>query len=252
MLSFEQFVEDSIAAKTDSELFVLYQNVLKDYGFDRVVYTLITDHPSIKKPARHGVLENYPEDWMSYYAEKGFEKIDPVIKTGSLSKMPFTWSELMENSLWSDEQYNLMHESAEAGLKNGAGIPIFGGLGEVAGVGIASSAGGVDINKKMLHVIRAITTQFHFRYCELEKERLASACGTEAPEEIRISSREREVLHWTADGKSDSVIAGILGISQDAVKYHRKNVYRKLGVSERTMAVLKAMRLGLINPYCLR
>lgn len=252
MLSFEQFVERSIDAGTDSELFALYQSVLKDYGFDRVVYTLITDHPSIKKPARHGILGNYPEDWMSHYIAKDFEKIDPVIKTTSVTKSPFIWEEMMETGEWSREQRHLMAEGSEAGLRDGAAIPIFGGIGEVAGVGLASSAGGVDINKKILHVIRAITTQFHFRYCEMEKERIANISGAEAAKEIRISSREREVLHWTADGKSDSVIAGILGISQDAVKYHRKNVYRKLEVSERTMAVLKAMRLGLINPYCLR
>jgi DNA-binding CsgD family transcriptional regulator len=249
MINFEQFVESSLAIQTEEELFDLYQSTVADFGFDRVVYTLVTDHPSFKKPAKHAVFGNYPSDWMAYYREQNFEKIDPVIKTAALSKVPFSWADIMTPDNWTLEQKKFMSAGEEAGLRDGACIPVFGGPGEVAGVGLASSMGGIKVSKTLLHMLRAITTQFHFRYCEIELEKINS---DPHHHEIHLTPREKEILNWYAEGKSDPIIAEILGISQDAVKFHTKNLYGKLGVSDRIRAVLTALRMGLINPYQLR
>ncbi len=53
---------------------------------------------------------------------------------------------------------------------------------------------------------------------------------------LRLSSREREVLHLIAEGRSSKEIAGMLGISVKTVSFHRENIKRKLGV--RTIAGL--------------
>ena len=51
-----------------------------------------------------------------------------------------------------------------------------------------------------------------------------------------LSPREREVLHWVREGKENSEIAVILGMSKHTVKDHLKHIYRKLGVDNRTAA----------------
>ena len=53
---------------------------------------------------------------------------------------------------------------------------------------------------------------------------------------LRLSSREREILHLIAEGRSSKEIAGILSISVKTVSFHRENIKRKLGV--RTIAGL--------------
>jgi DNA-binding NarL/FixJ family response regulator len=53
---------------------------------------------------------------------------------------------------------------------------------------------------------------------------------------LRLSSREREVLHLIAEGRSSKEIAAILGISVKTVSFHRENIKQKLGV--RTIAGL--------------
>jgi DNA-binding CsgD family transcriptional regulator len=54
-------------------------------------------------------------------------------------------------------------------------------------------------------------------------------------------------LRWTAEGKSSWDIGAILSISENTVSFHIKNAMRKLGTTSRTVAVVKAIRLNLIE-----
>ena len=62
-----------------------------------------------------------------------------------------------------------------------------------------------------------------------------------------ISEREREILNLIADGSTNSVISTALFISQNTVKWHLKNIFGKLGVSNRTSAVAIARQLELLT-----
>ena len=63
-----------------------------------------------------------------------------------------------------------------------------------------------------------------------------------------ISKREQDCLVWTAQGKRSWEIGKILGISANTVNFHLKNAFRKLDVSARSAAVVKAGELGLLGP----
>jgi two-component system nitrate/nitrite response regulator NarL len=62
-----------------------------------------------------------------------------------------------------------------------------------------------------------------------------------------LSPREHEILERTASGFSAPDIARELHISTATVKTHLRNIYEKLGVSERAAAVAEAMRRGLLE-----
>ncbi len=51
-----------------------------------------------------------------------------------------------------------------------------------------------------------------------------------------LSLREQDVMDWLAQGKSNSDIGVMLGISPHTVRKHLENVFRKLGVENRTAA----------------
>ena len=53
-----------------------------------------------------------------------------------------------------------------------------------------------------------------------------------------MSEREREILELLADGKGNTDIAQSLYVSPSTVKFHKRNILRKLGVSSRAQAVL--------------
>ena len=61
-----------------------------------------------------------------------------------------------------------------------------------------------------------------------------------------LTKRETEVLDLLCKGKSYKVIADELFISPDTVRYHLKNIYKKLQVNSKYEAMMKAMKNGLV------
>jgi DNA-binding NarL/FixJ family response regulator len=61
-----------------------------------------------------------------------------------------------------------------------------------------------------------------------------------------VTKREIEVLHLMATGLSNKEIAGALGTSEATVKTHVSSILSKLGVRDRTRAVLRSLELGYI------
>jgi DNA-binding NarL/FixJ family response regulator len=68
-----------------------------------------------------------------------------------------------------------------------------------------------------------------------------------AAREAGLTEREAEVLGWLAEGRSNKQIALELRVSEQAVKYHLTNVYRKLRTSGRVEALRRATELGLVD-----
>lgn len=62
-----------------------------------------------------------------------------------------------------------------------------------------------------------------------------------------LTPREIQVLQLVSQGKRNKEIAAILGLSDDTVPVHVKNIFAKLRVNERTAAVNVALRRGIIH-----
>ena len=62
-----------------------------------------------------------------------------------------------------------------------------------------------------------------------------------------LTPREIQVLQLVSQGKRNKEIAAILGLSEDTVPVHVKNIFAKLRVNERTAAVNVALRRGIIH-----
>lgn len=68
----------------------------------------------------------------------------------------------------------------------------------------------------------------------------------EAAKVPRLKPRQLEILRLTMEGKSAWVVGSLLGISENTVNYHMKQLFEQLDVSSKGHAVLKAMELGLL------
>ena len=62
-----------------------------------------------------------------------------------------------------------------------------------------------------------------------------------------LTPREIEVLQCVSDGKTDKIIATNLSVSEHTIKNHMKNIRKKLGTSNRMLASLKAIDLGIVK-----
>jgi DNA-binding NarL/FixJ family response regulator len=82
------------------------------------------------------------------------------------------------------------------------------------------------------------------------KKVLQMLTGNVTPKEFYdgLTSREIEILKLLASGMANKQIAFKLKISEKTVRNHVSNAYEKLGIYDRSQAVLYAVRKGLIQP----
>ncbi len=62
-----------------------------------------------------------------------------------------------------------------------------------------------------------------------------------------LTPRERSVVELMSKGMRNKEIAADLGISEDTVEVHARNIFSKMGVRDRTAAVTVALRRGIIH-----
>ena len=99
-----------------------------------------------------------------------------------------------------------------------------------------------------MQLLRHIGAQTASAPAESQRETPSASMGTEflgAPPEP-LTPREAEVLGHLAQGKPNRQIAQELHVSHSTVKRHVEHIIFKLGVSDRTQAVIKALKLGMV------
>jgi DNA-binding NarL/FixJ family response regulator len=89
----------------------------------------------------------------------------------------------------------------------------------------------IELAASMLHEVRLLDSEEPF--------------GSDANRVV--TSREEEVLQLIADGCSTGEVAEQLFISQKTVKNHLASIYQKLDARDRTQAVLRAVRMGIVS-----
>jgi DNA-binding CsgD family transcriptional regulator len=88
-------------------------------------------------------------------------------------------------------------------------------------------------------LIHALTVQYRSRLNELQ--------GKSAAPVKPLTLKETECLGWCKEGKTNWEIGEIMSISEKTVEFHLSNTIRKLRVSNRITAVVKAIQLGVIS-----
>jgi DNA-binding NarL/FixJ family response regulator len=98
-----------------------------------------------------------------------------------------------------------------------------------------------SVRKELIEIIRAVHSG---------KRRVPSEIATEIAEHVAddaLTEREIEVLRRVAAGKSNKWIASELDISEGTVKTHMKSILPKLDASDRTHAVMIALKRGILD-----
>lgn len=234
----EQYIEKINASPTPELAFQNFCLIMNEYGYDRIAYSLVTDHPSLGLPKQHGLATSYPEDWMKYYLEKNYMAVDPVTRRVLGSRKPFFWSEVTRHPNISAPAKLLMDEAEDAGVCDGVGISLCGKTGELVGVGLARSIPQQGSNYQFLAGAYLLSVFFHETYRSMLTK----------PLNIELTVRESEILCWAAEGKTDEEISMILNIAKSTVRFHWGKIFTKLEANGRQYAITKAIRMQFITP----
>lgn len=98
-----------------------------------------------------------------------------------------------------------------------------------------------SLRRELLETIRAVHAGRRHVPVEIAQE-IALHSGEEA-----LSAREITVLELVAEGLANKEVAWRLGLAEDTIKAHLKNIFGKLGVADRTHAVTTAIRRGILR-----
>lgn len=190
--------------------------------------------------AHLGIVEDgFPEDWVCHYMDAKLYLVDPIPALASMRTQPFWWSETANLSNLSDEQAAYMEELSASELGDGLALQVYGPKTRDAYVGLGFGTKRPKLSKEQIFQLQCAAQVAHIRYCELTEE-----IHLNAP---RLAPRELEVLRWIARGKSNSVIADIMGISRYTVDTMTRRMFEKLKVNDRTTAAIRGLGAGLLH-----
>jgi DNA-binding NarL/FixJ family response regulator len=101
----------------------------------------------------------------------------------------------------------------------------------------------------IVHAIEAVMAGQRVMASQVAQRVLDMLSGARSPKEFYdgLTAREVEILRHMAGGLANKQVAYRLGISEKTVRNHISNIYEKLGIYDRTKAVLYAVRKGLVE-----
>jgi DNA-binding NarL/FixJ family response regulator len=112
----------------------------------------------------------------------------------------------------------------------------------------ANTAMSKAIHPAALATLIRETVAGHIVHSPARMRAQSAAPVTPAAERSALTERENEILRFVASGATNAEIARQLWITQQTVKFHVSNVYRKLDVANRTEACHYAHVNGLVAP----
>jgi LuxR family quorum-sensing transcriptional regulator LasR len=185
------------------------------------------------------IYSDYPDAWRTRYDAESYAAVDPVVQHCLNANRPLLWD---RDNYRRPSESEFFEEAAAHGLQQGLALPLHGPRGEAGMLCLKPSESGPRATATMIESLPMATLLRDYAMEGVLKARIE--CSTP----VHLTSREKEVLQWSAAGKTTWEISMILSCTTSAIDFHFKNIRRKFQVSSRQMAVLKAIQQKSITP----
>lgn len=238
MFRWEDLYHELRSAHDEQQLFDRITEHAGRLGFEYCCYGVRMPLP-ISNPVVK-TFDSYPQGWMAHYQKSDFLRIDPTVRMGMKSSDMIVWSDdtfASTKQLWADARdFGLLYGVAQS---TWAEHNIFGLLT------LSRSLNQVT-HEEASYLIKQIHWLMNLSH-NLMSQFLIPKLAPES--HVGLTAREREILRWTAEGKTAYEIGGIMNISMRTVNFHVNNILQKTYSTNKTQAVVKAISAGLID-YC--
>jgi DNA-binding CsgD family transcriptional regulator len=186
------------------------------------------------------VISTYAKGWGERYRARDYQRIDPVLPESMKGILPLDWRNLPPLRPTAVRFFGEAHEHGVK--KQGLSIPIRGAKGDLAIFTVNTDLPAADWEGfKQRNIREFLLMAFYFHQQVMALEGFSSAA------DIReLSRRERDMLWWTAEGKTTKEIALILGLSDRTVRFYIENAMTKLRCHSKAQCVAKAIRIGAL------
>lgn len=219
------------AACSSDRALEIFHGVLERYGLHSF---LITGLPVPHDSEWHRAIlhDGWPSEWFTRYDSEGHFLYDPCAARCRFTAEPFLWHQLNTGGLTTRSRL-VMDEAAEFGMKDGICVPIHIPLAGPAVVTAASDR--IEVPPGAMPLIETLCVHLFRKVSGLESK---SDNEGSSP----LTPRERELLQWSAQGKTTDDISCILGVTTNTVESHQRNIRDKLDAINVAHAIVKALR----------
>lgn len=225
-----RFQEMVAAEEVYSELQRQTQQLEFDY------FALCVRHPVPFTRPKISLETTYPQAWITHYQAENYFAIDPVLKAENFIQGHLPWND----KLFQDAM-QLWDAARDHGVRKGISQCLMlpnHALGFLS-VSRTSLLGKMMPDDEMEMRLQTLVQISLLTLTRLESELVLTP-------EMKFSKREREILKWTAEGKTSAEIAMILSISENTVNFHQKNMQKKFNAPNKTQIACYAAATGII------
>ena len=225
-------IQAALACKSEQDVITVTGKIMNLVSADMGVCALgEIDSGRLLKVANH----NWPAEWAMMYTAEELYKRDPVFLFNYDHYKSFEWKDATDRF---SERPNrdIMNRASEFRIKYGISSGICGGGSKGSIFSFASDRN--RFSSHHLKILDILTPHIH--------QALVKTLDTQTKSDICLSNREKEVLCWMREGKTNWEISMILNISERTVKFHVQNIERKLNAVNKAHAIAIAMDCGLV------
>ena len=219
-------------------LWLLIQRYARDNDFRSVTYHSI-DVQSLGSSNFGAVEFGIPADFRRIYVEEHLYLDDPFPAIAATKTEPFYWSDITDSVQLTVRQSAYIDKAKKAGFADGMIMQVFGPRARNALVSIGFHEGKPKLSPREITEMQWAAQSVHLHFCSMAK--------TPNAQHSSLSPQELEVLRWIARGKSNTVIAVIMGLSRHTVDTIIRRMFGKLDVTDRTRAAVRGLAFGLIH-----
>jgi LuxR family quorum-sensing system transcriptional regulator SolR len=230
-------------ASTEQELFEAVKVEAQRIGFDHCAYVLRL--PLRLSEPKTVMLSTYPLEWQQRYISEGYQAVDPIVLYGSKSLIPLVWTEDMfcnAEELGEDTPARGFATDGPSRLCHGWTQSCIDMRGIRGMLTLIRSAEPLSDDELREHGYRMVWLAqiVHQCMCNLISKHMLPETT------IHLTAREKEVLRWTAEGKTSGEIAKIISLAERTVNFHIARSMAKLNCVNKTSVTVKAALLGLL------
>jgi len=231
----ERFLATLQCARTLEDLRGVILGLRDALGVDHVVYH------SVNSIGQQYAVLTYDQTWVDRYIAQDYSRIDPVVQGCFRRFNPVDWKRLD----WSARpSRSFLGEALEAGVGNqGFSVPIRGPSGQFAMFTVSDRVSDDLWQKFTAENTARLVLMAHF----LNQKALEIERGTDCLASQSLSPREIDALTMLAMGLNRSKAAESLDISEHTLRAYVESARCKLGATNTTHAVARAVAQGLVR-----
>ncbi|KPF45681.1 helix-turn-helix transcriptional regulator [Rhizobium sp. G187] len=233
----DTLVEEVSGFKTQFDVFRFMKRVTEQYG-SRAFMVVNLPGPTALSLASSSIITNWPSDLISEFDQVGLLAGSPVLAHLRRASIPFRY-DVERSDLKRDAQTAAVSRAlfTRFRMNRGAYFPVHDASGARGAISLSG-----DRQPFTNDEMKDLTYLSIFVFNQLAEIRELDSRNSDM-----LTERELDCLNWTAAGKTSVEIAEILTLSEHTINHYLNRATKKLDAVNRTQAVAKALRLGLIK-----